>query len=258
MRIKSEYDSLGRDFVITTHQPNYFMVTHNGKTNQQYAQEIIGEEKLDDEEVQFQISIKFPLIRNAFSDNDDIYFGFTTTSWWQMFNGDISSPFRETNYEPEVFWRYFGGPSFWRADISGFDLALVHESNGRGAEVISRSWNRAMLRTVVDMNDLAIHLRAWYRFPEDAEDDDNPNMYRYYGYGDVRAIWVPNRNTFTAMFRPGTEKNALELTWSYPISKNLRIYTQYFNGYGESLIDYNARTERIGIGIALNDFLQRP
>jgi len=59
------------------------------------------------------------------------------------------------------------------------------------------------------------------------------------------------------MFRPGTEKNAFELTWSYPITKVLRVYAQYFNGYGESLIDYDVRTERIGIGFALNDFVER-
>jgi phospholipase A1 len=47
----------------------------------------------------------------------------------------------------------------------------------------------------------------------------------------------------------------VQLTWSYPILGNLRFYAQYFNGYGESLIDYNAHTERLGIGVALNDLL---
>ena len=141
--------------------------------------------------------------------------------------------------------------------MSGWDLGLNHESNGRGFSNLSRSWNRVLGQAVFDANSLAVLLRAWYRIPVDDDEDDNPQMHRYYGYGDIRAIWAPNRNTFTAMFRPGTEKNAYELTWSYPITKVLRVYAQYFNGYGESLIDYDVRTERIGIGIALNDFVER-
>jgi phospholipase A1 len=57
--------------------------------------------------------------------------------------------------------------------------------------------------------------------------------------------------------RQGTDKGALELTWSYPLSNFLRVYAAYFNGYGESLLDYDQRIERIGIGFALNDYLQQ-
>lgn len=43
--------------------------------------------------------------------------------------------------------------------------------------------------------------------------------------------------------------------WSYPITKHVRFYTQLFSGYGESLIDYNVRQTRVGVGIMLNDVL---
>ena len=59
------------------------------------------------------------------------------------------------------------------------------------------------------------------------------------------------------MLRPGTQEGGFELTWSYPLTRAFRAYAQYWNGYGESLIDYDARIERFGIGIALNDWLQR-
>ncbi len=52
-------------------------------------------------------------------------------------------------------------------------------------------------------------------------------------------------------------KNSVELIWSYPLTEHLRLYTYYFNGYGESLIDYNHRNKRIGLSIALNDIVQR-
>jgi len=101
-----------------------------------------------------------------------------------------------------------------------------------------------------------VALEAWYRIPEDDDDDDNPDIYQYRGYGQIRAAWTPNRNTFTAMYRPGTKEAGLELTWSYPLNDHMRIYSKYYSGYGESLIDYDHRVERIGIGFAINDFLQ--
>ena len=48
-------------------------------------------------------------------------------------------------------------------------------------------------------------------------------------------------------------KGALELAWSFPISSNLRGQFKYFNGYGHSLIDYNADMEVFGLGIVFTD-----
>ena len=123
---------------------------------------------------------------------------------------------------------------------------------------MSRSWNRIIGRAGIELNDnLALLTRLWYRIPEDDDDDDNPFEYKYLGYGDIRAIWTPNRHTVTAMVRPGTVHTSFELTWSHPINNVFRIYAQYYNGYGESLVDYDYDNERFGIGIAMNDFLQR-
>ncbi len=71
---------------------------------------------------------------------------------------------------------------------------------------------------------------------------------------------VPARgnHVVTAMYRPSTEKSAYELTWSLPLWQQLRLYFIYFDGYGESLLDYDHRTKRIGIGIGLNDYLDAP
>ncbi len=259
-RMYDDQLNYGRDYVISPFKPNYFLLTYWDKPNDEpFAAINDGEDVLKRQEAKFQVSMKAPLWRNMFDTNNDLMFAFTSKAFWQYSNDDDenSNAFRETNYEPEVFVRHYGGPKLpFGGQISAMDIGLNHESNGR-SQALSRSWNRVMGRAYLDYGNLAFALRAWYRLPEDDEDDDNPNMYRYYGAGDITVAWTPNKSTFTAMLRPGTEENGLELTWSYPISRYLRVYTQYWNGYGESLLDYNTRSERIGIGFALNDILQR-
>lgn len=253
-RLAHEAAGEGRPFVFTAHQPNFILWSSVDEPNVAPFQQVEPTAELDDSEMMFQLSIKAPIWQNMFGSNIDGYFGFTTKSYWQLFNDDFSAPFRETNYQPELFIRKVNSPGSG-FDIFGWDLGVNHESNGR-SEPLSRSWNRVMGRLGLQVtNEFTLAARAWWRIPEDEEDDDNPKMYRYYGYGDVRAIWTPNRNTFTALLRPGTEEFSYELTWSYPISRVFRIYALYYKGFGESLIDFDYENERFAIGIALNDFL---
>ena len=246
-----------RAFAITPYRPNYILWTQMDEANQAPFQEPTGlEDPVEDREMQFQVSIKAPVWRNMFGSTVDTYVAYTSRSYWQLFNDDLSAPFRETNYEPEIYLRDLTSYDFLGVRLDGWGLGINHQSNGRG-DPTSRSWNRIMGKAMFSVgSDLGFLLRTWYRIPEDEEDDDNPGIYKYLGYGDIRAVWTPNRNTFTAMVRPGTEDTGFELTWSYPISKVFRVYAQYFNGTGESLIDYDYDMERFSIGIALNDYLQ--
>lgn len=255
-QIAAERQSLDRSYSLTPHLPNY-LLPYSLRNDPNRPDNESSQGRLDKQEAVLQISVKFPLWRRMFKTDNDILFSYTSRSWFQAYNSALSKPFRETNYEPELFWRHYGGPRLpLGVRIAGWDLGYNHQSNGR-SEPLSRSWDRAMGRLALDLTpDLSMIVRAWYRIPESADSDDNPDIDDYLGYGDFRAIWTPNRNTFTAMFRPGTQEHGWELTWSYPITKHFRIYTQYYYGYGESLIDYDHKVQRIGIGFTINDFLQ--
>ena len=245
-----------RPLVISAHKPSYFLLSNwNSPSSGINPFMDDGMTSLDDIEMKFQISFKVPIIRNLFVQNTDAYFAYTTQSWWQLFNSELSSPFRETNYEPELFVRNFSNYALpFDITLTGWSIGINHQSNGR-SEPLSRSWNRTLGQLDFKINeDLMVLLRIWDRIDEGSADDDNPDIEDFLGFGDVRAIWTHDESIYTAMFRQGKEENAIELTWSYPITPVFRVYSQIYSGYGESLIDYDRDVSRFAFGISLNDY----
>ncbi len=220
---------------------------------------------LDHLEVVFQLSIKAPIAESLFTDEDALFFGFTVKSFWQAYNEDISSPFRETNYEPELFWVT---PVPWTVlggDASFVGLGFSHQSNGR-SQLFSRSWNRIYATLGWERWRWLFAFKAWYRIPEDDKDDpldadgdDNPDIEDYMGNFEFYAVYRRDDQEFGLMFRNNLEtddnRGAVQLDWTFPMHRRFRGYVQVFNGYGESLIDYDANITRVGVGVLLSDLL---
>lgn len=262
-RLKEDKENVLQPFTLMAHKPNYFLAAaYNSKGyDAQLFQEQFRDPSMefDDTEAHFQISIKTPLWVGLF-DKVDIYGAYTNRSFWQVYNSELSSPFRETNHEPEM-WAQF--TPTW--EIFGFrnlanSVGVVHQSNGRGG-VLSRSWNRLYANFVFAKGNFAIGFKPWIRFSEDASSDDNPDITDYMGHYELRAGYKWNEQVFSVMSRnnleSGFERGAFEFGWSFPLWKYpyLKGYIQYFRGYGESLIDYDHRVNRIGIGVSLTDWL---
>jgi phospholipase A1 len=254
IRREEDFDTRARQFAISTNRANYFIYTYNGDPNEDPYQ-VEPTDFLDKGETKFQVSFKMPVATELFGGNTDLLFAFTSVAWWQMLNDEIYNPFRETNYEPEIFFQNYSTFNVFGLDFINWELGLNHQSNGQSIPQ-SRGWDRAIASTSIELtDDLVVGLRAWYVL--DSQEKNNPDIEDYMGHGDIGLGWVPNRNTFTLMYRPASRGGAMQATWSYPISKYLRLYAQYWNGYGESLIDYNVRTKRFGLGIALSEIIAR-
>ncbi len=218
---------------------------------------------LDHAEAKFQISFKAPITEHLFSKKDAIYFAFTLQSWWQMYNSKISSPFRETNYQPEVFYWYENDLKWGHWTNRVILFGLQHQSNGR-SQPLSRSWNRIFANFIWEKNNWVISFKPWYRLPESKKDDplqakgdDNPDIEKFMGNFEFRSIYKWDKQTFSLMFRNNlraNNKGAIELGWTFPMGKRFKGYAQFFSGYGESLIDYNHNINRFGIGIVLTDY----
>lgn len=212
-------------------------------------------QELDSLETKFQLSFKTKAFENVFGDNGDLWMGYTQSSHWQVFNSGDSRPFRETNYEPEVLLVFRNNYSLfgWKGRMAA--VGLNHQSNGR-ADPLSRSWNRVMLNVGLDREDWSIMLRPWYRIPESRNDDDNPDIEDYMGRGDMTLVHVVGDNEFSLMARHslrGGDRShgALQFDWGFPITRQLRGHLQIFDGYGESMIDYNHKATYIGLGVSL-------
>lgn len=209
-------------------------------------------------DLKFQLSLKTKVAEDLFNTSADLWFGYTQQAHWQVYNEDNSRPFRATDYQPEIFLTQpvtanlpFGG----RLRMLG--AGAMHHSNGR-ADPISRSWNRAYLMAGAEWGKLSIVPRIWARVKnEDKSSEDNEDIEDFMGHGDVKFLYdLPNQQSVsgTLRYNPKTNKGAAQIDYSYPLSKNVNGYVQLFQGYGESIIDYNYENTAIGVGIVLTDW----
>lgn len=247
-------------FALVAHRRNYLLPLS-------YDRQIAGSrcalagDDIDRFEVKFQFSVKVPLWQQLFGSRVDLWAGYSQLSLWQAYNSDFSSPFRETNYAPELFLTLPEVLASLGLAGSRLSLGFIHESNGRGGSQ-SRSWNRLYADLALSRGPLTLHLKPWYRLPEERKarptssgGDDNPDIQRYLGYGELGLDYRLGRQLFALQWRNnlrrGDNKGAVQLEWIFPLTEHLHGYIQYFNGYGETLIDYNRSSNRLGLGVTL-------
>jgi phospholipase A1/A2 len=229
------------------HRDNYFLLGSGGATH-----------PLEEEgslEAKFQVSARFRLKRDIFP-GATLYLGYTQKSFWDI--GKESSPFRESNYNPELYLD-LGERSWPRPDWQlHIQVGFEHESNGRNGSD-SRSWNRFFLEPRLTQhrevagNDLELALR-WRVWPLVETSLENRDIKRYYGWGEL-GTEVEYRNVVLAVCgRGGTrlDRGNLLVDVGYLVPKwDVHLLVQGFTGYGESLIDYDQRASTIRLGVLI-------
>ncbi|WP_427912555.1 phospholipase A [Ramlibacter sp. MMS24-I3-19] len=219
-------------------------------------------------ETRIQLSVRTKLAEGLLTQGavrDSVWFGYTQQSSWQLFTGGLSRPFRNTDHEPEFVYAYpFQLPALqgWRLRYGG--LGLVHQSNGQSLP-LSRSWNRVYLMAGADRGSFTLQGRVWQRINEQAADDDNPRISDYVGRAEATGSWhLSDGEMLSFTVRHSLRAQAhgsLRLEWMLPIgdthgSRNsaMRLHTQLFSGYGDSLLDYNRRRTVLSLGLSLVDW----
>lgn len=257
---------LGR---LKPHRQSYLVVSHSNNTSTLPSSPAIGHAStipndLDATETKFQFSFKADIGSQKDIDFWElktlrVWGAYTQQSNWQVLNSRNSAPFRETNYEPELI------ASFGTDHTSGLkmiNLGLAHQSNGHRLPE-SRSWNRVYLQGGWEWNNsTSILARGWWRIPENALKDDNPDISDYVGRADLVARWeaADKSQAVNILLRNNLRwaqnRSFLQFDWALPVALGnaARLHAQLTSGYGESLIDYNHRQTTLGLGFSFREW----
>lgn len=245
-------------FKLIPYQPNYVMpLRWTDNFNRQPFNENpnMGQpeyKNYQNVEAVFQVSLKSKIIQGAFWGKGDFWFGYTQKAYWQVYNGELSRPFREMNYEPELMFvmplNMSAGDLKWRL----LSVSINHQSNGK-EQVLSRSWNRLIFVTAFEWRDFIFTIKNFHRFREKNDEDENPNIEKYigrwefvlgYNAGGGHTFMVSTRNNMSFTHN----RNYTTANYVFPISGYMKGILQVTHGYGDSLIEYNHKQTNIGIG----------
>lgn len=206
-------------------------------------------------DIKFELGMKFGLFRDTTLERfiAPLYFGYSQKSWWDI--AESSAPFKEHNYNPEVFWDFRdlpGEPGLLARSVSRVvDLVgYEHQSNGRDG-IASRSWDRIYASRSFRLDErLSFKLKLW-----DAVNfgDFNTDIEDYLGNLELSTQFVLS-DAFAldlrAMQGRDTETISYELNlhtdWDW---MNGQLFLTYYDGYGEALISYNQKTRSLRAGI---------
>jgi len=240
--------------LLSFHRENYFITGFTSAT-----------------EVKFQVSAKYDLWPN--SGQHGFYFAFTELSLWNAYRK--SSPFVELNYNPELFYVYFHHPGryFPTPGCALFHerVGIEHESNGESA-ARSRGWNRAYIESrfacYTEQRQYAIvTLKAW---APPIGITDNPRIAYYLGYGQLSVSlgieeeqqWYGNADCTLAVRKsrdldPGHGSVEFDSRWRPRFLEYSRftpyLFGQFFTGYGETLLSYDAIETKFRVGFGFSD-----
>lgn len=242
---KLEADSIRRALdngpYFTLYKDNYFIV---GTT--------IGDKPTaTNSDVKFQVSIAQRLTKSTLPFNTYLYLFYTQKCMWNVFENSL--PMRDFNFNPGIgLAKHLFVKNRYVGKVT---LMLEHESNGRDG-IESRSWNKVSLagNVFIDPN-FMVHGKIWIPI---IDGQNNQDILYYSGIYQVGTTYTtPNKRfgfALTMVKRKGWNfkyNTIWEVNYRLFKDENQFLFLQYYNGYGENLLDYNQYHSRLRIGLVI-------
>lgn len=201
--------------------------------------------------IKFQISIAQRLTKSTLPLGTYLYLFYSQKCFWNVLEN--SMPMTDLNFNPGIG---LTKPLFVKNRYIGkVSLIMEHESNGRDGDE-SRSWNKISLAAniMVDPN-LMVHGKIWIPIVDGMNNKDILDYSGIYQVG-VQVFSANRRFTGSVVLtkRRGWNFNyntTLELAYRLWKRDNQYLFLQYYNGYGEGLLEYNKFHSQLRVGIVI-------
>ena len=201
--------------------------------------------------IKFQISIAQRLTNATLPWGTYLYLFYSQKCFWNVLEN--SMPMTDLNFNPGIG---LTKPLFVKNRYVGkVSLIIEHESNGRDS-IWSRSWNKVSLAAniIIDPN-LSVAGKIWAPIIDGM---NNKDILHYCGLYQISVQAMTDNRKFTGALtlvkRAGNFFNyntILELAWRFSRKSNQYFFLQYYNGYGEGLLDYKVFKSQLRVGIVI-------
>ncbi|MBQ6166445.1 MAG: phospholipase A [Muribaculaceae bacterium] len=202
-------------------------------------------------DVKFQISFQQRLTKSVLPFHTYLYLFYSQKAIWHVFRNSL--PFYDLNFNPGIgLSKYIIMKNRLLGKVT---LMAEHESNGRDGTA-SRSWNKVSIAGEAYISPyLMAHAKYWIPIVDGKYNRDILKYMGLYQAGfQAKSLddkWVLD---MTLVKRSGWNLNfntIVQLGYRINHNSNQFIMLQYYNGYGEHMLDYNQYHSRIRFGLLI-------
>ncbi len=214
--------------------------------------DVFGKHNSNTSDAKFQISIGHRLTDSRLPFRTYLFLTYSQIAIWDVFKK--SFPFRDINYNPGIG---LGKALIYNNKVLGALLfQFEHESNGRSEEE-SRSWNKISLTNELYFNrNWQWYGKVWIPL---VDGENNRDLARYKGWGDFGMNYLSNNGKYRVgilVNKRATWDLGANLTLNFSVrffdDENQHLFVEYYNGYGENLLDYKTYRNRLRVGFVIS------